>query len=29
LNREEYFIVKLSQTDKLFRIENHWFPLLR
>lgn len=23
LNREEYFIVKLSQTDKLFRIENH------
>lgn len=23
LNREEYFVVKLSQTDKLFRIENH------
>ncbi len=23
LNREEYFIVKLSQTDKLFRIENY------
>ena len=23
LNKEEYFIVKLSQTDKLFRIENY------
>ncbi|MBU4261085.1 MAG: DUF2326 domain-containing protein [Proteobacteria bacterium] len=23
LNRDEYFVVKLSQTDKLFRIENH------
>ncbi|MDH4317048.1 MAG: DUF2326 domain-containing protein [Desulfobulbaceae bacterium] len=23
LNREEYFVVKLSQTDKLFRIERH------
>jgi uncharacterized protein YydD (DUF2326 family) len=23
LNREEYFVVKLSQSDKLFRIENH------
>jgi len=23
LNREEYFVVKLSQGDKLFRIENH------
>jgi hypothetical protein len=24
LNREEYIVVKLSQGDKLFRIEN-WF----
>ena len=23
LNREEYFVVKLSQTDKVFRVENY------